>query len=571
MLQSHPIETSCVGLQEVLSGALKEKSIQAIAIEVTKALEDCWEIIKLKGTGELAFLETKHRKRKGRSGRQALEESYLRYSEGQPILNLRERVQVGAAILDLIIEELPCLFLFQAPKTKMWHVGVTDEILDLQAELEQSKDLYGVGQSPMLCPPEPWQTEQKKGGYLTSRLQYPIKSRGTLDVPEPWVQTLNKLQTTTWSISGEFYRFLLKTATTLTGPEQLLLGEAGSLIDTNCWFPYQIDGTGRYIGKSKLHPQRGKLAKALMGFSKSQTVSKEGRLAQRTALAKAWGCSLDYLPSETEMLRDWETKAKDKWETLRLLWELKQPKTSWPISIDGTCNAVQHYAALLRDKDTGALVGMVDDRGRNLYSVIAATTGLTREYVKSIVVPFLFSKELGTIIFERMVDTGESYKQGSEIIKAILSELAKKAPATVKGRSELILVFGQKGTFKTPLGFAPFLDYTKQEKIRVPISVGKYTRVTLNKDTYTPDPGKRRRATAPNIISSLAAEHATRTILQYPGDIRYIYDDFGVLPNDIKEIKHVLGETLYQQYQHFNRPGAIWDLQSVRDRKFMFR
>jgi DNA-dependent RNA polymerase len=571
MLQSHPIETGCVALQEVIAGALKEKSVQAIALDVTKALEDCWEMIKLKGTGELRLLETKHSKRKGRSGRTALEESYLRYSEGQPILDLRQKVQVGAAVLDLILKEMPCLFLYQAPRTQLWHVAVTNEILELQQELEQSKELFGAGKEPMLCPPLNWVSGQKRGGYLTTRMQYPVKSRGSLELPQPWVQSINKLQEIEWTVSGEFYRFLLKETKHLTGPEQLLLGEAGKYLDKKCWFPYQVDGTGRYIGQSKMHPQRGKLAKSLMGFYKSQVVSKAGREAQLDALAKAWGCARDYLPAETKMWQNWETESKDKWETIRLLWELKQARTSWPISVDGTCNAVQHYAALLRDSDTGALVGMVNDLNRNLYSVISAKTGLTRDYVKSIVVPYLFSKELGTSIFERMVDTGESYKQSSEVVKSLLLELERLAPATLIGKRELTLVFGRAQQFKTPLGFAPFLDYTKQEKIRVPISVGKYTRVTLNKDSSTPDLAKRRKAAAPNIIASLAAEHATRTILQFPGPIRYIYDDFGVLPNQVQEIKHVLGETLFQQYQCFNRPGAVWDLQSVRGRRYMFR
>jgi hypothetical protein len=571
MLLTHPVESSCIALQEVVAGALKDKSIQAIAMDVTKALEDCWEMVKLKGTGELKLLETKHSKRRGRSGRKALAESYLRYSEGQPILNLRQKVQIGGALLDLILKQMPCLFLYQAPRTQMWHVSVTNEILELQQELEQSKELFGRGKEPMICPPPNWVSGQKRGGYLTARVQYPIKSKGTLEVPEPWVQALNKLQETEWSISGEFYRLLLKQATNLTGAEQLLLGEAGQYLDTKCWFPYQIDGTGRYIGQSKLHPQRGHLAKSLMGFYKSQAVSKAGREAQLDALAKAWGCPRDYLPAETKMWQNWETEAKSKWETLRLLWELKQDRTSWPISVDGTCNAVQHYAALLRDSDTGALVGMTDDRNRNLYSVIAAETGLTRDYVKSIVVPYLFSKELGTSVFERMVETGESYKQSSEVITAVLTALERLAPATLIGKRELTLVYGKAGQFKTPLGFAPFLDYTKQEKIRVPISVGKYTRVTLNKDSSTPDLAKRRKAAAPNIIASLAAEHATRTILQFPGPIRYIYDDFGVLPNQVQEIKHVLGETLFQQYQCFKRPGTVWDLQSVRGRRYMFR
>lgn len=570
MLQSNPIETGCVALQTVLAGAIKEKSIQAISMEVTKSLEDCWEIIKLKGTGELRLLETKKGLRKGRSGRKALDEGYLRFSEGEPLLSLEQRAKVGAAVLDLIIKVLPCLYLFQAPKTKLWHVGVTDEVTELIFEVEQSKALYGTVREPMLCPPEPWVSGQKKGGYLTPRCQYPIKSRGSLEVPQPWVETINKLQEISWSVDGEFYRLLLKEAPKLTGPEQLILGEAGKFINKNCWFPYQIDGTGRYIGMSKLHPQRSKLSKALMGFTKQQTVSAAGRTAQETALAKSWGCAREYLPAEKELWANWPL-AKDRWETLRLLWELKQEKTSWPISVDGTCNAVQHYAALLRDKDTGALVGMLDDRNRNLYSVIAAKISLTREYVKNIIVPYLFSKHSGTIIFERMVETGESYKQSSEVIKGLLAELDRLAPATLRGKAEITAAFGRTGCFKTPLGFAPFLDYTQVDKIRVPVTVGKYTRITLNQNTERPDLAKRRRACAPNVISSLAAEHATRTILQFAGPIRYIYDDFGVLPNQVEEIKHVLGETLFKQYQCFNRTGAVWDLQSVRGRRYMFR
>ena len=567
MLSSFPLETSCLVIQHIVEGALKDKPIQDTYVKLGDALLHSWEIIKLQGTGHLRNLELRKKLRLAGGGKKHLEASYLNWSQGQPLLHLEEKVQLAALLVNKCLPLVPGIFKYQdTARKKMWRLGVTSQVEELEANLKTALELYNVTKTAMICPPLAWTNKNlHAGGYLSTRLQYPLRENGT--VPEPWLEAANKLQNTPWTVSSSFYRTVLEQE--LTGPEKMFLKEATQFLDKRCWFPYHIDRTGRYIGASKLHPQRSKFAKALMSFYKQYKVSAQGRQAQREALARAVGTPLAYLPSDQYLKQNWR-ETKEPWIVLRLLHELELDYTGYPLSVDGTCNAVQHYAALMRCEETGRLVGMVDDIERNLYTVIATKLKLSREDVKAIVVPYLFHKTPGTMIWEWMLDKNTTYSKAQNAVKSIIETLETLAPATVQGRNLLTLAYSSSD-FKTPLGFTPYSSYTKTKKVRVPVRLGEYTRVTLNKNCKEPDKRKRTRATAPNIIASLAAEHATRTILQYAGDLRYIYDDFGVHPNKVPEIKYLLGETLYAQYTSYAHPNTLWSLRSIRNRKFLFR
>jgi hypothetical protein len=567
MLSTFPLETSCLVIQHIVEGALRDKPLQDTCVKLGNSLLQSWEIIKLQGTGHLRNLEIRKKLRLAGSGKKHLDASYLHWANGQPLLEIEEQVQLAALLINTCLPLVPGVFRYQdTTRKRMWRLAVTSQVEELEANLKTALELYNVTKTAMICPPQEWtENNLQAGGYLSTRLQYPLREKGT--VPTPWIAAVNKLQNTSWTVSSSFYRTVLEQE--LTGPEKLFLKEATQFLDKSCWFPYHIDRTGRYIGASKLHPQRSKFAKALMSFHKQHKISEQGRQAQREALARAVGTPLAYLPSDQYLEQNWR-ETKEPWIVLRLLHELKLDYTGYPLSVDGTCNAVQHYAALLRCEETGRLVGMVDDIERNLYTVIATKLGLERDYVKSVIVPYLFHKTPGTMIYERMALNRETYQQAKNTVQSIIAILEELAPATVKGRNLLTLAYSSSD-FRTPLGFSPYSSYTKTQKVRVPVRLGEYTRVTLNKNSTKPDNCKRTRATAPNIIASLAAEHATRTILLFPGDLRYIYDDFGVHPNKVVAIKKLLGETLYAQYTSYEQPNALWTLRSLRNRKFMFR
>lgn len=567
MLSSFPLETSCLVIQHIVEGALRDKPIQDTCDKLGDSLLHCWEIIKLQGTGHLRNIEVRRKLRLAGGGKKHLEASYLDWANGQPLLRPEEKVKLAALLIHTCLPLVPGVFRYQdTARKKLWRLAVTPQVEELEANLKVALELYNVTKTAMVCPPVTWTRDNlQAGGYLSTRLQYPLRAQG--EVPDPWLTCVNKLQNTAWTVSSSFYRTVLQQE--LTGPEKLFLQEATQFLDKRCWFPYHIDRTGRYIGASKLHPQRSKFAKALMSFHKQYKVTEQGRAAQREALARAVGLQQAYMPSDQYLEQNWR-ETKEPWIVLRLLHELKQDYTGYPLSVDGTCNAVQHYAALMRCERTGQLVGMVDDIERNLYTMIATRLGLSRDYVKSVVVPYLFQKTPGTMIYERMALNKETYLTAFTTVQSVIATLEELAPATVEGRNLLTLAYSSSD-FRTPLGFIPYSSYTKTQKVRVPVRLGEYTRVTLNKNSKDPDNRKRTRATAPNIIASLAAEHATRTILLFAGDLRYIYDDFGVHPNKVTEIKHLLGETLYAQYTSYAKPNTLWSLRSVRNRKFMFR
>lgn len=151
------------------------------------------------------------------------------------------------------------------------------------------------------------------------------------------------------------------------------------------WFPYQMDFRGRiYPIPVLLHPQGSDLAKGLLKFAEGKTIDTQEAKdwffihgANMYGYDKAsykdrvkWAEThqreiLDYAYEPLEF-RNW-TEADKPMQFLAWCLEfadyINKPntfKTHIPIQLDGTCNGLQHYSALLRDKVSGSAVNLVN-------------------------------------------------------------------------------------------------------------------------------------------------------------------------------------------------------------------
>lgn len=79
----------------------------------------------------------------------------------------------------------------------------------------------------------------------------------------------------------------------------------------------------------------------------------------------------------------WWQKSEEPWQTLATCFEIREalshaggPETylsNFPIHQDGSCNGLQHYAALGRDSSGAASVNLVPaDLPQDVYSCVAA-------------------------------------------------------------------------------------------------------------------------------------------------------------------------------------------------------
>lgn len=163
------------------------------------------------------------------------------------------------------------------------------------------------------------------------------------------------------------------------------------------WFPYQMDFRGRlYPIPALLQPQGNDLAKGLLTFGNGKAINDETTANWlRVHGANVWGEDKCSYEDRVKFIKDREDEIK-KYATEPLEemgWtEADKPTqflafcmeynafmengygyiSSLPVFMDGTCNGLQHYSALLRDEVAGEAVNLVDsDKPSDIYGVVA--------------------------------------------------------------------------------------------------------------------------------------------------------------------------------------------------------
>lgn len=182
------------------------------------------------------------------------------------------------------------------------------------------------------------------------------------------------------------------------------------LKDAPCfYYPYMMDFRGRvYPIPLGLQPQGNDLAKGLLEFAEGRPVSVANGGVKWLAVQVAswWGEAKDKIPfPEREVwVRSqealWRSIAADpktnrQWMTADKPWQALAAIMDWvgyieqgdgyvshaPISVDGTCNGIQHLSAMMLDEVAGKHVNLVpSDTPQDIYKFIA--NALEGEHVK---------------------------------------------------------------------------------------------------------------------------------------------------------------------------------------------
>jgi len=163
------------------------------------------------------------------------------------------------------------------------------------------------------------------------------------------------------------------------------------------YFPHNLDFRGRLYALPRwLQPQGDDLAKGLLTFAEGKPLGTEAAanwLAVHTA--NTWG--EDKVPFDARrawvdghreaiqavaadpLANRWWTGADSPWSFLAACHEwsgyLREGlafRSSLPIALDGSCNGLQHYSAMLRDPVGGRAVNLVpSDRPQDVYGEVA--------------------------------------------------------------------------------------------------------------------------------------------------------------------------------------------------------
>ncbi len=164
------------------------------------------------------------------------------------------------------------------------------------------------------------------------------------------------------------------------------------------WFPYQMDFRGRlYPIPVLLQPQGSDLAKGLLRFAEGKKIHNDKNAIKWLKIhgANVYGYDkgsyeerVEWVHTHTEQIqlyakdplgnRGW-SEADKPFQFLAWCFEyseyLDNPddfRTHIPIQLDGTCNGLQHYSALLRDEVSGEAVNLINsDRPSDIYAKVA--------------------------------------------------------------------------------------------------------------------------------------------------------------------------------------------------------
>lgn len=162
------------------------------------------------------------------------------------------------------------------------------------------------------------------------------------------------------------------------------------------YFPHQMDFRGRlYPIPVLLQPQGSDLAKGLLRFAEGKKVGETNIKWLQIHGANVYGYDKESYDKRVEWVlerqdeikaiahnpmdnRNW-ANADKPFQFLAFCFEysryLDNPDdfiTHIPVQLDGTCNGLQHYSALLRDKKGGKAVNLINsDKPNDIYSTVA--------------------------------------------------------------------------------------------------------------------------------------------------------------------------------------------------------
>ncbi len=153
------------------------------------------------------------------------------------------------------------------------------------------------------------------------------------------------------------------------------------------FFPWQLDYRGRgYPVSGDLHPQSDDVARGLLEFSEGKVLNEEGARWLMIKLANHFGqdkgMSFDdrvkwVMDHATQIMccaaepleHKWWVGADDPWQALATIFELDvvlRMGDTWPlyvshlpVNLDGTCNGLQHFAAMGLDTEAARMVNLL--------------------------------------------------------------------------------------------------------------------------------------------------------------------------------------------------------------------
>lgn len=382
------------------------------------------------------------------------------------------------------------------------------------------------------------------------------------------------------------------------------------------YFPYQMDFRGRlYAVPMFLNPQGPDHAKALLRFAEGKPLETQDA-ADWLAIhgANTFGADKVSYEDRVEWVREneeqilrcaenpldelWWTKADSPWQFLAFCFEwygytihgLDWP-SKIPIALDGSCNGLQHFSAMLKDEVGGSAVNLVPlDRPADIYQTVAERVleelihdmspmamawkklGITRKWTKRCVMTLPYGATefaFKSFIQELLLASGrgavfgddlKNFRAAGFLAKKIHTGISKtvvkamEAMAWLQNISKKASDTGLPIQWITPSGLPVIQKYLSYDMKRVEVKMsGRVIKLNLSKDTGTINKKRQSNAVSPNFVHSLDASALMETVGDALGEgitaFAMIHDSYGTHARDTSALAQILRQSFVNLYR----------------------
>lgn len=393
------------------------------------------------------------------------------------------------------------------------------------------------------------------------------------------------------------------------------------------YYVYRADFRGRvYAAASGISPQGPDQSKALLQFSTAKPIGPRGLYWLKVHGANKWG--IDKC-SDTEQVA-WIEERHEQWCAVaadpvgqRSLWaDADKPyqflafcfeyeeavrvgaafRSRLPIALDGSCNGLQHFSAMLRDAVGGKAVNLVpQDKPADIYQQVAdVATGklirtakgdsdhapaamnwlklfhrlygtnpptMSRKLTKKPVMTLPYGSTRQTCtesIYDwyREADGkffgNTGFRHSIYLTPVIWDSIgevvvaARQAMSWIQRCSSIVAKEGHAFEYVTPLGFPVYHKAFQTEIKEVRTRLFGGTRIMVQIFTDDLNSAKMRSGSSPNYVHSMDATHLMMVILaallEGIDSFAMIHDDFGVHACDVDKFHAIIRRTFIALY-----------------------
>lgn len=415
---------------------------------------------------------------------------------------------------------------------------------------------------------------------------------------------VNKLQSVAFKIDPVIAKhcIYIKSSARATDDEarQAMTAEATEILriskQPRLHFAITADSRGRLNYRGGLvTPQGSKLCKAALRFADELPLGKVGVKALKVYTANEWGLDkasitkrIEWFDANLDMLMSVNTPQKAPSliayvcaKEVQYTQMKEDALSGLVIHQDGTCNGIQHTAAILRDKHTAATVNLtpttVDDEPADIYSDVAdhVITKVEGEHLDSVHLDFMkkyyrdsvknavmisgYGAGKRTIMgnfIEYAVERGMNPTYAKKLAEIVYNAVGVVAPAIsvltefLKANANMAMATGtQSFRWTTPDGFEVVQKYRQRETTR--IRCGAFT-ANIKGIEQPMDEIKMAGALAPNFVHSMDATHLRMVVNKAECDLVTIHDSIGSHACNVDHVADVIRCGFVALYIHNN-------------------